>query len=214
MNELRYTLLTDGPTDKALTPIITWLLRQHLPNLPVQSHWADLGRLPRPPRELSNRILKSIELYSCDLLFIHRDAETASLNTRSNEIKEAVDKAKCNTEVPPSIGVMPMRMTEAWLLFDIGAIREAAGNPNGTVALDVPKMSEIEDIPNPKKLLHDLLRKATELSTHRKSRFDTSAAVLRIPDCIEDFSPLRNLSSFKAFEQEIIKIIKSEHWSV
>lgn len=29
MNELRYTLLSDGPSDRALLPILTWLLRQN-----------------------------------------------------------------------------------------------------------------------------------------------------------------------------------------
>lgn len=29
MNEIRYTLLSDGSSDKALLPILTWLLRLH-----------------------------------------------------------------------------------------------------------------------------------------------------------------------------------------
>lgn len=29
MKELRYTLLSDGPSDQALIPILTWVLVQH-----------------------------------------------------------------------------------------------------------------------------------------------------------------------------------------
>jgi len=133
MEELQYTLLSDGPADKALMPILTWLLRQHVPNLPIQSRWADLRRLYRPPRELHEKIKECIHLYPCDLLFVHRDAETASLEFRLNEINEAVLKASIGNGPSTVVRVVPVRMTEAWLLFDIGAIRQASGNPNGAV---------------------------------------------------------------------------------
>ena len=203
MEELRYTLLSDGPSDKALMPILTWLLRQHFPNLPIQSRWSDLRRLPRPPRELHDRIRSSIELYPCDLLFVHRDAENTSLEERLSEINQAVLNASIDSQIPAVICVVPIRMTEAWLLFDINAIRQAAGNPNGTVPLNLPTLSEIESIPNPKRVLRDILRTATELSARRRRRFDTNIAVQRIPECIEDFSHLRSLSAFIALEEEL-----------
>jgi hypothetical protein len=213
MEELRYTLLSDGPADKALMPILTWLLRQHVPNLPIQSRWADLRMLLRPPRELNERIQESIRLYPCDLLFVHRDAETESLDVRLNEIKEAVLYASVENETSTVVCVVPVRMTEAWLLFDIGAIRQAAGNPNGTVPLNLPALSNIEALPDPKRVLHDILREATERSSRRKKRFDTNRAVQRIPDFIEDFSPLRRLSAFIALEEEIKDSIESQCWN-
>ncbi len=203
MEELRYTLLSDGPSDKALMPILTWLLRQHFPNLPIQFRWSDLRRLPNPPRELYERIRASIDLYPCDLLFVHRDAETTSLVERLSEINQAVSNASVDRQMPAVICVVPIRMTEAWLLFDINAIRQAAGNPNGTVPLNLPTLSEIESIPNPKRVLRDILRTATELSARRRRRFDTNIAVQRIPECIEDFSHLRSLSAFIALEEEL-----------
>ena len=213
MEELRYTLLSDGPADKALMPILTWLLRQYVPNLPIQSSWADLRRLPRPPRELNERIQESIRLYPCDLLFVHRDAETVSLEVRLNEIKQAGLDASIEDEPSTVVCVVPVRMTEAWLLFDIDAIRQAAGNPNGTVPLNLPNLSKVEALPNPKRVLHDILREATELNTRRKKRFDTNKAVQRIPEFIEDFSPLRRLSAFIALEEEVKETIESQHWN-
>lgn len=212
MEELRYTLLSDGPSYKALMPILTWLLRQHFPNLPIQSRWSDLRRLPRPPRELHDRIRSSIELYPCDLLFVHRDAENTSLEERLSEINQAVLNASIDSQIPAVICVVPIRMTEAWLLFDINAIRQAAGNPNGTVPLNLPTLSEIESIPNPKRVLRDILRTATELSARRRRRFDTNIAVQRIPECIEDFSSLRSLSAFIALEEELRITIESQCW--
>jgi hypothetical protein len=214
MEELQYTLLSDGPADKALMPILTWLLRQHVPNLPIQSRWADLRRLLHPPREMHERIRESIRLYPCDLLFVHRDAETTSLEFRLNEIREAELNANVENKISTVVCVVPVRMTEAWLLFDIGAIRQAAGNPNGTVSLNLPDMSNIEALPNPKKVLHDILREATELSSRRKKRFDTNRAIQRIPDFIEDFSPLRRLSAFIVLEEEVKETIESHCWNV
>ena len=213
MDELQYTLLSDGPTDKALMPILTWLLRQHIPNLPIQSRWADLRRLHHPPRQLYERILKSIELFPCDLLFIHRDAETASLEQRQCEIERAVDNARTDNDVPAVICVIPIRMTEAWLLFDTYALREAAENPNGTIHLKLPRLTKIEDIPDPKSLLHNLILEATEKSSRRKKRFKVKQAVQRIPEYIEDFSPLRNLSAFIALEEEIRRMVESNGWN-
>jgi len=206
-------LLSDGPADKALMLILTWLLRQYVPHLPIQPRWADLRRLLRPPRELHERIRESVRLYPCDLLFVHRDAETASLEVRLNEIRQAVLDASIEDETSTVVCVVPVRMTEAWLLFDIDAIRQAAGNPNGTVPLNLPNLSKVEALPNPKRVLHDILREATELNTRRKKRFDTNKAVQRIPEFIEDFSPLRRLSAFIALEEEVKETIESQRWN-
>ena len=75
MDEIRYSLISDGSSDRALIPILTWVLREKGNIKRVQPEWADLGRLPLPPQGLCERILWAIDLYPCDLLFIHRDAE-------------------------------------------------------------------------------------------------------------------------------------------
>ena len=52
MDALRYTLLSDGSSDQALMPILTWLLREQGVYGAIQPEWADLRRLPRPPSAL------------------------------------------------------------------------------------------------------------------------------------------------------------------
>ena len=74
MSELRYTLLTDGSSDAALLPILTWLLTTNGVAWAIQAEWADLRRVRRS-RKLADRIILSLALYPCDLLFVHRDAE-------------------------------------------------------------------------------------------------------------------------------------------
>ena len=132
MQGLRFTLVADGSSDKALLPILVWLLREHFGRIPVQPEFADLRRLRNPPGELSERIARSIELYPCDLLFVHRDAERESIEQRVMEIREALER--CMIDTPPIVYVVPVRMQEAWLLIDESALRKAAGNPQGPAA--------------------------------------------------------------------------------
>ncbi len=70
MSPLRYTLVADGPTDRVLMPLLTWVLRRNGINGPIVTQWADMQRLPRPPRTLAERLRQSVDLYPCDLLFV------------------------------------------------------------------------------------------------------------------------------------------------
>jgi hypothetical protein len=211
MKELRYTLLTDGSADRALTPILTWLLKKKA-EWAIQESWADLRRLSRPPKKLHERILRSLELYPCDLLFVHRDAENASLQTRIQEIQDALASAGKVKSLPPAICVVPVRMQEAWLLFDEAAIRRAANNPNGRQQLDLPAVAKCEMLSDPKDDLHNALRNATGFTGRRRHKFDSHAAALRLADLIDDFSPLRILPPFQHLEMQLTQLIQSQHW--
>jgi hypothetical protein len=92
MDEIRYTLISDGPSDRALLPILTWVLREKGKVSLVQSEWADLRRLPQPPQSLRDRILCAIDLFPCDLLFVHRDAEREDPESRYREIRSALQE--------------------------------------------------------------------------------------------------------------------------
>ena len=211
MDEIRYTLISDGPSDRALLPILTWVLREKGDVSLVQPEWADLRRLPQPPQSLHERILSAIDLFPCDLLFIHRDAERENPERRYKEIRNALHEATKRGFQAPVVCVVPVRMTEAWLLFDEPAIRLAAGNPNGKNPLNVPDLSVIEQIPDPKVVLFDVLRKASGLTGRRLKRFNMAECRIRVTDLVSDFSPLRKLSAFKRLERDVSKL-KQNGW--
>jgi hypothetical protein len=204
MKECRLTLLTDGRSDRALMPPITWLLHEKLPGIPIQLEWADLTRLPRPPKGLDGRIKAALGFYPCDILLVHRDAEGESRNKRVVEIQDAVAKTAVSK---PHICVVTVRMQEAWMLINEASIRSAAGNPNGTVTLRLPKLQEIESLPDPKSLLRELLRKASELTGRRLKKFSASANAHRVAELVDDWQPLRKLSAFVEFEGELDQIL-------
>ncbi|MCD6346625.1 MAG: hypothetical protein J7L96_04315 [Bacteroidales bacterium] len=208
MNKIKFTLVSDGSSDGALIPHLKWILHKVTSdNCAINGEWADLRRLPNPPKSLSDRIIKAIELYKCDILFVHRDAENIAFDTRHQEIIDALD----GIPQKPVVCVVPVRMMEAWLLFDEDSIRRAAGNPNGSDTLNLPRLRDLETTPDPKIRLFEILKIACGLSGRRKRKFDVKSSRTSIAGYIDDFSPLENLSAFKALEEEISNI-KEEHF--
>ncbi len=200
MKVLRHTLVSDGPTDANLIPIINWTLKEAVGVQLAEGMHAEFWRLPRKPANITERLVKAVELFPCEVLFVHRDAEKEEPIARFDEIRQAFGAARVRL---PVIAVVPVRMLEAWLCFSEKAIRQASGNPNGKVALNLPPLKRIESCPNPKVDLREALLTASELSGRRRKKFDTETAFWRIVDCIEDFSPLRELPAFQAFEHSV-----------
>jgi hypothetical protein len=209
MTDLHVTLLSDGPSDRVLLRPISWLLGQHLSGeIAVQLQWADFRPLAKRPENLAQRIVRALELYPADLLFVHRDAERESPDVRYAEIEQA--RAESRVAVP-IVSVVPVRMTEAWLLFDVPAIRRAAGNPNGTDSLRIP-VRDAESVADPKGLLKESIRIASGLSGRRFGRFNLSSAVYRAVEYIDDFTPLRTLPSFRKLEADLANAVRDHGW--
>ena len=199
---IRYTLLADGPSDRCLRRMIDWLLDALIGSggVRVIPQVADLRTLRVPPSGLKARIEAAVRFNPCDVLFVHRDAESATRGIGVVEIRDAVKDTSVDLHIP----VVPVRMTEAWLLIDETAIRKAADNPNGKIPLGLPALSQLESRPDPKKLLRDLLVAASEKTGRRLDPFkrDLNYRVQRVADYIDDFAPLRQLSAFRALEED------------
>jgi hypothetical protein len=99
-------------------------------------------------------------------------------------------------------------MQEAWLLFNENALRRAAGCPNGSAPLALPPFARIEQEPDPKAILHHLLRAASGLSGRRAKQFRPQVHAHRLAELIDDFSPLRKLPAFQALEEELSAALK------
>ena len=196
---MKYTLVADGASDAILIPILTWSVRRCIAS-PVESQWTDFSRIPLQP-DFESKLRVALDLFPCDVLFVHRDAEGQPPEWRRNEIAAAL-KDTTITHVP----VVPVRMTEAWFLFDESAIRAAAGNPNGKENLNLPGISTLEDIPDAKQVLYKALSQACGRNVRRRSTFPVSKRVHLLPNYIDDYSPLKVLSAFQTLQQDIRSI--------
>ncbi|NJK84522.1 MAG: DUF4276 family protein, partial [Saprospiraceae bacterium] len=152
----------DGTSDRALMNVIDWTLQDLLPMVSVSRQFADLGSLIKPPPldRLDLRIQKAVDLYPCDILFVHRDCEGRTKKDfieRLQEIALAVEKGNVSNR---TVSIVPIRMMEAWLLFDPQAIKLAAGNKNYRPPISLPKHKDLENLSNPKQMLHHLLKRS------------------------------------------------------
>ncbi|MBN9522435.1 hypothetical protein J0H58_28600 [bacterium] len=206
MSTLRVTVRGDGPSDDMLMPVVGWTLRQHLSDATtIDAQFANrFGPHAVRRKGLAGSIDVSLRLAPCDVLVIHRDAENETPGKRQTEIAEAIAELTADGwALPFHVRVIPVRMSEAWLLFDEAAIRAASGNPNGKVKLKLPQPKAVEGLPDPKAVLRELVRTASEATGRRLQKLDTSNVPRTIAANIDDFSPLRKLSAFRAFEDEV-----------
>lgn len=193
---LACTLAGDGSADRSLRTVLEWVLGRQ----PILQDRGFLVQVAAPGANLRERLAKALRDYPCDVLFVHRDSERDPREKRLEEIRQAVSAAGVSVFVP----VVPVRMTEAWLLIDEAAIRQAAGNPNGEVILQLPKAAHLEAVADPKKLLRECLIRASEKVGRRLQQFerDLPERAQRVSELITDFSPLRQLPAFRELERD------------
>ena len=187
--QLAWALVADGGTDRMLVPIIQWAIHRLDPEVEI---------LEPEFRKRTGSVGDFFADFSSGsmLVFAHRDAETASLDQRIAEF-DAVGR----DEVVP---IIPVRMSEAWLLIDAPAIASAAGQPNAQISL--PRLAELESVADPKRLLGDLLFEAAGSPTGRRGKQfhrDQVSRRVSVARHINDFSPLEDLSAFRRFQQEL-----------
>ncbi len=173
---VRFLLVCEGSSDAALIPHISRLLIHYGQPDPEGSHWSKSG-------PLIGKIQEGLSFYGdCDLLFLHRDADSdletqsAGPKRRHTEIYEAVRDSGFTRNW---VGIVPVRMTEAWLLVNESSIRYVAGRPRSNTPLDLPSLRLVEHEPDPKARLTEALITASGTSGRDRKRFIRAIPSLR-----------------------------------
>lgn len=202
MAVLSLALVCDGTSDLCLSDLIVWMMDTHFPERTFRVIPA-VDVIPARGN-LAPRLRRTVQLYQPSILFCHRDAERASLNERTREIEAAAEGLDV-----PVVPVVPVRMLEAWLLFDEDAVRSAANNTVGRTPLELPPLTVVEGLPDPKDVLMAALMSACELPPRRRRAFNAQRARSRVTSYIADFSPLRRLAAFRQFEQKFLETLNA-----
>jgi hypothetical protein len=165
---LRIVFLGEGTSDSGIVPHIELIAADH--DIEVSVTDPDLSRLPAPPGRAVDAKLRAVFKLggAYDLIVVHRDADCDGVQARVDEISAAVAIV---TDAVPHVPVVPVRMTEAWLLTSESELRQVAGNPNGRTPLGLPGIGGLERISDPKALLKDVLAKASGASGRRLDKF-------------------------------------------
>ena len=207
---LRFLLLCEGSSDTALVPHLRQLL-SYCGAAEVVGAAFSLANVSDPKgvggSVLERKIRAVLAVDSeFDVLFVHRDADTAGHEERCNEIVAASRNAGVNVA---SVAVVPVRMTEAWILLDEEAIRRVAGNPRGRQPLNLPKPARVEDDPNPKKTLENALVTAGGHQGHRRRKFRKKFAAHRriLLEQLPVGGALSEVSAWVRLKQEVAEFV-------
>lgn len=189
--QLTWSIVADGGTDRLLVPIIEWAIHRVDPHVEI---------LEPQFRKRRGGVKEDLERQDPGdmLVFVHRDSEGLRLGERLQEF-DGVERL----DVVP---VVPVQMSEAWILFDARAIAKAAGAPSARIG--APRVAELESIANPKQRLDDLLVAAAGNPSGRRGRTFRRSIVARrvsVAEYIADYSPLEQVPAFIAFQDSLAK---------
>ena len=195
--QLTWSIVADGGTDQMLVPAIEWAIHR------LDS---DVEILEPEFRKRHGSVREFLHAYESGamLIFVHRDSENLALADRLVEFDGIT-----RSDVVP---VVPVQMSEAWILFNGSAVARAAGSPGTEV--HVPGIGEIENIRNPKERLDELLLLAAGSPTGRRGKiFRRSIAQRRVSvaDYIADYSPLENVPAFQRFQDALAERYPYRH---
>ena len=165
---MRFALIAEGPADAPLVVVLSRLCHS-LGALDVQGELGDERlRLLGVGRKIANKVTALLDLDpDFDLLFIHMDGDSEGLAERRSKIDQAM--AQCEA-ARPYVRVVPVRMTESWLLADEKKIRTAAGFASGQAPLELPKPARIETVSGVKNRLRTALSRARRPTKHAKGK--------------------------------------------
>ena len=192
----------EGSSDLPLRDHVERIAAAH--GVPLRVSAPDLSRLPEPPgRDVGSMAVAALALAGpSSLLFVHRDADRETADVRRAQIHESLRAAALEL---PAVAVIPVRMTESWLLVDEGAIRAVAGNPAGREPLDLPVAHRAEAVADPKALLREALKRASGLRQRRLRDFTNDFGHHRrqLLERLDPEGPVAQLGSWRQFVADV-----------
>lgn len=203
MTDFTALFIREGTSDAPLADIVESMFREHDVSVRITSPDFSLleGRLSK---DLPSRMRAGLKLMGAnvDVIICHRDADNQGHDARRLEMVSALSTISAPSLLVP---IIPVRMTEAWLLLDETAIRTVAGSPGGTNDLALPKKSEVERVADPKAVLKTSILRAAQVTGRRSARLNErfSSHRRQLLERLDCFGPVADLPSWKRMLAEI-----------
>jgi hypothetical protein len=196
----------EGTSDRPLAEHVTRLFRDRGIRLVMTS--PDFDRIPGKVGAGLEDKLRAARRFGRNygILVVHRDSDNQGVDRRRAEIAAAAERVFLGT---PVVAVIPVRMTEAWLLLDECALRRVAGNPNGRKDLNLPKRHEVERIADPKERLREILVVAAECTGRRLDIFKRRFAEHRrlLLERLDPSGPVADLVAWRSVVAEVDRAV-------
>ena len=204
MNVLTIGYITEGNTDKRfLGNIIRRTFEDALFEADGQVEVFDPQHILIQSDSFVEEVIKSAkEAKWAHVLCIHTDADDSSedsaLNHKITPAFKAVNEelgAICKNLVP----IVPVQMTEAWMLADKNILKEEIGTTRSDGDLQLPRLKSIEGISDPKGTIINAIRLAFE-NAPRKRRQPTISELYTPLSQKIDLHKLSDLPSYAKFK--------------
>lgn len=204
---IRCLFLAEGSSDAGLAMHIRRIAAEQDVAVSVTS--PDLARLPEAPGhsvEAKLRAVASLGGSNYAFVAIHRDANGAGAEARRLEIERPVGTCMPGVRY---VAIVPVRMTETWLLLEEQLIRIVAGNPNGRVPLRIPSPRHVEQVADPKALLRETLVAASETSGRRLKTFRQRFTQQRqqLLERVDPSGPVSDVPSWRRFVDDVAAVV-------
>ncbi|HEU5230856.1 MAG TPA: DUF4276 family protein, partial [Ktedonobacteraceae bacterium] len=216
MKNVAVALYAEGPTDQLFLPeVIHRTVKQNLNRSGQQS----IDVKPVDPISFSKTGMKQDECIlqaarraaNYNILIVHADAdhrtEEKALKERFNPGYLLVQQAQehvCRCVLP----IVPVRMTEAWMLADPEALRAALGTSKNAQELGLPlKAKLVENDSDPKQTLKMIVGKA---NTHRSRQRHLEVTTLyTLLGRTIDLSRLSNVPAYQRFVHALVNAFRT-----
>jgi hypothetical protein len=151
------------------------------------------------------------EKYSMMILFVHTDSDnnldSLVFDTKIIPAQNILSKMDDLSYCKHLVAIVPIQMTESWMLADKKLLKEEIGINKSDAELGLN--SNPETVSNPKKLIQDIIRLSKEELTKRKRRRGLDIADLyQIIGQKIELDKLDTLPSFVKFKNSLIQKLK------
>lgn len=143
-------------------------------------------------------------------LIIHADADHPTPERALHErIQPGMDRVTAAGVRHTLIPLIPVRMTEAWLLADPEALLHVIGTNMTATALGLPEREHlVESDPDPRQTLHRVVRDATALRRRRRRQFHADELYAPLARII-NLERLCKVPSYQQFVEDFTVALKS-----
>jgi hypothetical protein len=167
--------------------------------------------LPKPEGDFVSQIVRVSSEYSYfHVICVHSDSDHPSIeNVLRNKIEPALHAVrKSENACKNLVAIIPVQMTEAWLLADFELLKAKIGTDRTNNELGLPtRINQIEGLSNPKEVVSGAIRKAQETLSKRRRKLSVSSLYSPISQEIS-IDILTKLPSFNRFLGEVRKSLQ------
>jgi hypothetical protein len=140
------------------------------------------------------------------ILLVHHDGDSNYADVLAKKIDPLVAAVARTLPGRPCVPVVPVRMTEAWVLADQAAVRFALGASPSTRMIDLPASPRVaERVAKPKLTLSQAIERVASATRSRRKK--SVAELLPVIAQRASLDRLREAPSFARFERDVAEAL-------